>query len=140
ALGSENVYYSFGMSHPGQLTLNNFPKFLQNLELPDGQTLDMAAVDIIRDRERGVPRYNDLRRQLDMPPIADFSDLTPDEEMVAKLREVYDNDVEKLDAVVGQLAEGYRPDGFGFSDTTFRIFTVMAPRRFQADRFYTNDF
>src|SRR5690606_11200880 len=65
ALGSENVYYSFGMSHPGQLTLNNFPKFLQNLELPDGQTLDMAAVDIIRDRERGVPRYNDLRRQLD---------------------------------------------------------------------------
>ena len=140
ALGSENVYYSFGMSHPGQLTLNNFPKFLQNLELPDGQTLDMAAVDIIRDRERGVPRYNDLRRQLDMPPIADFADLTPDEEMVAKLREVYDNDVEKLDAVVGQLAEGYRPEGFGFSDTTFRIFTVMAPRRFQADRFYTNDF
>ena len=138
--GDANVMYSFGMTHPGQLTLNNFPKFLQNLHMPDGRVMDMATVDILRDRERGVPRYNEFRRQLNMPPISDFTDLTPDKELAEKLREVYNNDVEAIDTVVGQLAEGYRPDGFGFSDTTFQIFTMMAPRRFQADRFYTDDF
>jgi hypothetical protein len=94
----------------------------------------------LRDRERGVPRYNEFRRQLHMPPIRDFTDLTPDRELAEKLRAIYHNDVEAIDTLVGQLAEGYRPPGFGFSDTTFRIFTMMAPRRFQADRFYTSDF
>jgi len=138
--GTANVFYSFGVTHPGQITTNNFPKFLQNLRMPDGTVMDLAAVDILRDRERGVPRYNEFRRQLHMPPIRDFTDLTPDVELAEKLREVYDDDVEAIDVMVGQLAEGYRPDGFGFSDTTFRIFTMMAPRRFQGDRFYTNDF
>ncbi len=140
AFGTANIFYSFGVTHPGQITTNNFPRFLQNLRMPDGTVMDLAAVDILRDRERGVPRYNEFRRQLHMPPIQDFTDLTPDKQLAEKLREVYNNDVEAIDVMVGQLAEGYRPEGFGFSDTTFRIFTMMAPRRFQADRFYTNDF
>lgn len=138
--GNANVFYSFGMAHPGQITTNNYPKFLQELRMPDGRVMDLAAVDILRDRERGVPRYNEFRRQLHMPPIRDFTDLTPDKELAEKLRRVYNNDVEAIDTLVGQLAEGYRPDGFGFSDTTFQIFTMMAPRRFQADRFFTDDF
>jgi hypothetical protein len=32
------------------------------------------------------------------------------------------------------------PKGFGFSDTAFRIFIVMASRRLKSDRFFTNDF
>ena len=138
--GVANVFYSFGVTHPGQITTNNFPKFLQNFRTPKGDVMDLAAVDILRDRERGVPRYNEFRRRLHMPPIRDFSDLTPDTELAEKLREIYGDDVEAIDTLVGQLAEGYRPNGFGFSDTTFRIFTMMAPRRFQGDRFYTNDF
>lgn len=138
--GTASVFYSFGLSHPGQITTNNYPKFLQELRMPDGTVMDLAAVDILRDRERGVPRYNEFRRQLHMPPIRDFTDLTPDTALAEKLREVYQGDVEAIDTLVGQLAEGYRPPGFGFSDTTFRIFTMMAPRRFQADRFFTDDF
>ena len=30
--------------------------------------------------------------------------------------------------------------GFGFSDTVFRIFILMASRRLKSDRFYTRDF
>ena len=33
-----------------------------------------------------------------------------------------------------------RPQGFGFSDTAFRIFILMASRRLQSDRFLTVDF
>ena len=32
------------------------------------------------------------------------------------------------------------PVGFGFSDTAFRIFLLMAPRRLQSDRFFTTDY
>ena len=32
------------------------------------------------------------------------------------------------------------PPGFGFSDTAFRIFILMASRRFKSDRFFTTDY
>ena len=43
------------------------PRHLQNLQRDDGEHLDLAAVDILRDRERGVPRYNQFRRLLHKP-------------------------------------------------------------------------
>jgi hypothetical protein len=33
-----------------------------------------------------------------------------------------------------------RPEGFGFSDSAFRIFLLMATRRLNSDRFLTDDF
>ena len=46
---------------PGAVTLHNYPQHLQNLTLDNGEHFDLAAVDILRDRERGVPRYNQFR-------------------------------------------------------------------------------
>ncbi|HKJ41328.1 MAG TPA: peroxidase family protein [Sunxiuqinia sp.] len=140
-----DLFYSFGNQHPGQLVLNNFPKFMQELGIPGNPLFDMGAIDILRARERGVPRYNEFRRQLGMNPIQTFEDLfnpkmegSVGEEMVPKLKEVYGNDVEKLDLMVGTLAEEYRPTGFGFGETMFQIFILNATRRLQADRFYTD--
>ena len=62
-----DLFYSFGTCHPGALTLHNYPRHLQNLTRDDGERLDLAAVDILRDRERGVPRYNQFRRLLHKP-------------------------------------------------------------------------
>jgi hypothetical protein len=53
---------------------------------------------------------------------------------------VYDGDVERLDLLVGTLAEGHRPTGFGFGETMFQIFILNASRRLQADRFFTEDY
>ena len=33
-----------------------------------------------------------------------------------------------------------RPQGFAFSDTAFRIFILMASRRLNSDRFFTDDY
>ena len=33
-----------------------------------------------------------------------------------------------------------RPEGFGFSETAFRIFILMASRRLNSDRYFTDDF
>ncbi|MFI5171536.1 MAG: peroxidase family protein [Chitinophagales bacterium] len=138
-----NLFYSFGNQHPGQLTLNNYPQFMQELSIPFNPVFDMGAVDIIRARERGVPRYNEFRRQLGLKPIAKFEDLTPDVEIVALLKEIYGNNpeaVESLDLLIGTLGEGYRPNGFGFGETQFQIFILNATRRLQSDRFYTDCF
>ena len=68
-IGMPDLFYSFGRAHPGAITLHNFPKHLQNLTRDDGEHLDLAAVDIFRDRERGVPRYNQFRRLLHKEPV-----------------------------------------------------------------------
>jgi hypothetical protein len=59
-----DLFYSFGTSHPGAIVLRNFPRFLQEFERPDGKIIDLAATDVLRVRELGVPRYNEFRRQL----------------------------------------------------------------------------
>ena len=138
-----NLFYSFGVQHPGQLVLNNYPNFMRELSVPGNPLFDMGAVDILRARERGVPRYNEFRRQLGLNPIRTFDDLTDDDEQVRKLKEVYGDrpgDIEKLDLLIGTLAEGHRPTGFGFGETLFQIFILNATRRLQADRFYTDNY
>ncbi len=59
-----DLLYSFGTAHPGAITLHNFPRFLQEFERPDGMLQDLAAIDILRIRELGVPRYNEFRQLL----------------------------------------------------------------------------
>lgn len=142
SVGMEDLFYSFGNQQPGALVLNNFPRFMQELSIPGNPVFDMAAVDILRARERGVPRYNEFRRQLGLEPIDSFSDLTDDRATVEAIREVYGDDVERLDLLVGTLAEdaAHRPSGFGFGETMFQIFILNATRRLQADRFFTDDF
>ncbi|HEX6591173.1 MAG TPA: peroxidase family protein, partial [Moraxellaceae bacterium] len=136
----ERLWYSFGITNPGALTLNNYPQFLRNLSIPGVGNIDLATTDIVRDRERGVPRYNEFRRQIGLQPITRFEDLTSDAATLAQLKRLYSNDVEKIDTLVGQLAETVRPEGFGFGETAFQIFIMNASRRLMTDRFFTSDY
>ncbi len=134
-----DLFYSFGVSHPGAITLHNYPKHLQNLERDNGERFDLAAVDILRDRERGVPRYNQFRRLLGKDPVTSIDALTDNTEWRQQIRRVYGEDLEKVDLMTGLYAEPL-PDGFGFSETAFRIFVLMASRRLKSDRFFTDDY
>jgi hypothetical protein len=133
-----NVLYSFGIAHPGAVKLYNFPRSLQKLTRLNGEIIDLSVVDIVRDRRRGIPRYNDFRRALRLKPARHWEDFSSDPETQRKLREVY-RKVDMVDTMVGMFAEEL-PPGFGFSDTAFRIFILMASRRIQSDRFLTVDF
>jgi hypothetical protein len=137
-VGFDDAFYSFGIAHPGAITLHNYPRFLQELHKPDGTVVDLAATDVLRVRERGVPRYNEFRRLFHLKPAATFEELTNNPTWAAELREVY-GDVEKVDLMVGLYAEPL-PQGFGFSDTAFRVFILMASRRLKSDRFFTRDY
>ena len=137
-LGLQDLLYSFGTAFPGAIQLHNFPRFLQDFERPDGEHQDLAAVDVLRIRELGVPRYCEFRRLLHLDAPSTFEDLADDPAWAPELREIY-GDVERVDTMVGMFAER-KPAGFAFSDTAFRVFILMASRRLNSDRFFTRDY
>ncbi|MFL6171582.1 MAG: peroxidase family protein [Marmoricola sp.] len=136
--GWADLMYHFGTENPGAITLHNHPRALMDHTRVTGQHLDLGAVDVLRDRERGVRRYNDFREQLRMPRIKSFDKLTDNPRWNAQIAELYDS-VDDVDLQVGLLGEK-PPEGFGFSDTAFRIFILMASRRLKSDRFFTRDY
>ncbi|KAE9977514.1 hypothetical protein EG328_002021 [Venturia inaequalis] len=134
-LSFADAFYSFGVNYPGAITNFNYPAFLQNLTTPDGQHRDLGTVDLLRDRERGVPRYCAFRRLLHMEAPTTFEELTGgDETLAQQLSDAYNGDLEAVDTLIGCHSEPL-PKGFGFSDTAFRIFILMASRRLKSDRF-----
>lgn len=76
--GLANWALSLGRQRLGVLSLNNHPQFLQNLPMPrlgsSTNLLDVAALDIVRDREHGVPRFNEFRRQLGLKQLTTVDD------------------------------------------------------------------
>ena len=144
-IGFDNALYSLATSNCGALALHNYPNSLRSLpEKPEhGIFTDLAATDILRDRERGVPRYCRFRRLIGMPAPKSFEELTTNPNWREEVRAVYAT-VEDVDLLVGTLCEAQAdpgtPNGFGFSDTVFRIFILMASRRLRSDRFFTTDF
>lgn len=135
----DDLFYSFGLMNPGAVVLHNYPKTLQHFVRPDGILMDIAAHDIMRCRELGVPRYTKFRELLHLRPVRTFEELTDNPEWREEIRRVYNNDIDSVDLIVGLFAEK-PPEGFGFSDTAFRIFILMASRRLNSDRFFTTDF
>jgi hypothetical protein len=135
-VSAQDLFYSFGIANAGELTLHNFPRSLQNFRRPNHKFMDLAATDILRDRELGVPRYNQFRKLLHLPQVATFEELTANRRWAEELRRVYNNNINQVDLMVGLLAEP-KPKMFGFGDTTFRIFLVMTTRRLNSDRFFT---
>jgi hypothetical protein len=142
--GFANVLYSLGIQNPGALRIRNYPNFLRQLKKearrndPDIPLMDMAAVDIMRDRERGVPRYNRFRELVGKKRVTSFKEITSIPGIAEKMCEIY-KDVDRVDLLVGLMSEDL-PKGFGFSDTAFRAFILMASRRLKSDRFFTDDF
>lgn len=136
--GIENWALSMGRQRLGALHLRNHPLFLQNLPMPHldspSKKLDIVALDIIRDRERGVPRFNEFRRQIGLRTLKSFDDFIDrrkpkddpmriaQQEVVNDIREIYGThkcDASKVITEV-QLDENGQPitDCFGAKDGT----------------------
>jgi hypothetical protein len=137
-----DLVYTFGIHNPGAVTLRNFPNWMRRLQRRKGRVpeelIDLATIDVLRDRERGVPRYNRFRELFHMPRVRTFEQMTDDPDLVRELREIYGHP-DKVDLMVGMYAEK-PPEGFGFSDTAFRVFILMASRRLKSDRLFTTDY
>lgn len=97
--------------------------------------LDLAAININRGRDRGLPGYNGIRRQLGLPPFSTFEELTNSAEDAAIMKEVY-TDIDNLDPWVGMLAESRDNNDALFG----KVVSLILERQFQmlrdGDRFY----
>ncbi|KAJ7725966.1 heme peroxidase [Mycena metata] len=137
-----DVVFTFGVDNPGALILGNYPSQMMTLNKPGAPfgAMDMGAIDILRDRERGIPRYNEFRRLFSLTPAKTMDDISDDKASVAALRAIYGDDVESVDLLAGDLAESPRATGFAFSNTQFQGFILAASRRLMTDRFFTTDY
>src|SRR5262245_24454263 len=130
SVGLVNWALSMGRQRLGLLALQNHPRFLQNLRIERLQSptkqIDVAALDIIRDREHGVTKFNEFRRQYGLRQLTSFDDFIdprlPSESpeardqvrLVATLREVYGQ--HRCDASKRITLAQRNPDGSAIND------------------------
>ena len=68
----------------GALMSSNYPNAFRNVaptddsgkDLPETENIDLAALDLFRDRERGILKFNEFRRQLYLKPYRTWMELT----------------------------------------------------------------
>ncbi len=101
---------------------------------PEAGGLDLAAINIQRGRERGLPDYNTIRRNLGLPLVKSFYDITNDQEEAKELEAIYGS-VDDIDPWVGMLAEYHMPDAL-FGETIMMIMKLQFQLVRDADRFY----
>src|SRR4029434_1540173 len=99
-----DIFYSLTSANPGAIRLHNFPRHLQNFVKDNGERFDLATIDILRERERGLPRYNAFRRMVHKAPFETFEEMTDNPQWAQEMRHVYNNDVEQVDLMVGLMA------------------------------------
>ena len=101
---------------------------------PPAGGLDLAAINIRRGRERGLPGFNAVREAFGLPVLQDWSDITDDAELQNKLALLYTSP-DDLDAWVGMVCE--KPmDGALFGTTIMEIMMQQFDALRQGDRFY----
>lgn len=71
---------------------------------PGAGGMDLAALNIQRGRDHGLPLYNDMREAYGLSPVDSFGDITNDRRVRRRLRQLYGS-VDKIDSWVGALAE-----------------------------------
>ena len=101
---------------------------------PGAGGFDLAALNIQRGRDHGIPDFNSARKGLGLQPIRFMGDLTENEYLADSLNSVY-GDLAQVDLWVGALCEDDRP-GSMVGDTYQRILVDQFARLRDGDRFY----
>ncbi len=80
----------------GALMSSNYPNAFRNVsptdetgkDLAERENIDLAAIDLFRDRERGILKFNEFRRQLYLKPYRTWTELTGGNEEDARRLEL----------------------------------------------------
>lgn len=100
--------------------------------------MDLAAINIQRGRDHGLPNFNGVREAFGLPKVESFAQITQDPEKIAKLEQAYGT-IDKLDPWVGMLCEDHVP-GSGVGQTIQAVLVDQFERLRDGDRFwYQND-
>ena len=75
---------------------------------PGAGGMDLAALDIQRGRDHGLPDYNQARRSYNLFPFNNFNQITSDVQLRNNLQSLYGN-INNVDSWIGALAEDHLP-------------------------------
>ncbi|HVK09925.1 MAG TPA: peroxidase family protein [Gemmataceae bacterium] len=101
---------------------------------PGAGGLDLAALDIQRGRDHGLPDYNTLRKTYGLARVTSFAEITSDPQVQAELQQLYGT-VDNIDAFVGALAEDHLP-GSGVGPLIRAVVGNQFERLRDGDRFF----
>ena len=102
--------------------------------LDDGPGFDLAAINIQRGRDHGLPDFNTMRTAIGLAPLSDFSELTSDSELAELFREVYGTP-DNADPWIAMIAEDHLP-GTMTGETMYAYLVDQFTRLRDGDRFY----
>ena len=141
--GLATILHSFGCQKGGALVGNNVPGWAVQMSIESQSFIDIAAIDLLRDRERGIPGYNEARKLFGYPPLESYDEMGVDADVKARFEKHYGHAPEglyRMDLQVGMLHDRNRPDGFAFDDLRFRLFIHAAASRLEQDPFFNELF
>ena len=95
---------------------------------------DLAALNMQRGRDHGIPGYNQVRTDLGLTAKATWADMTSDPDLQAKLASAYTSP-DDVDAWVGGLVETHLP-GAQVGEMFFTILKDQFQRLRDGDRFW----
>jgi peroxidase len=99
-----------------------------------GTGFDLAALNIQRGRDHGLPSYNQVRIDYGLAPKATFAEITSNLDFQARLASAYSSP-DDMDLWVGCLAEDHVNGGL-VGETMFTIFKDQFQRTRDGDRFW----
>jgi len=97
--------------------------------------LDLAAININRGRERGLPSFNQIRTDLGLPPINSFLTLTQDPEIADIMTDVYGS-IDNLDPWVGMVSERHVSSDALLGEVMMTILEEQFEALRDGDRYY----
>jgi hypothetical protein len=101
---------------------------------PGSGGFDLASLNIQRGRDHGLSDYNSTRVALGLDAVENFSDITSDLDVAARLEQLYGT-VDNIDLWVGGLAEDHIP-GSSMGVTFSMIIIDQFQRLRDGDRFW----
>ncbi|MBK7869901.1 MAG: T9SS type A sorting domain-containing protein [Saprospiraceae bacterium] len=101
---------------------------------PGAGGLDLAAININRGRERGLPDFNTVRQALGLPAYSSFNQINTNAAAASTLQNLYGN-INNIDLWVGLLSETPMPNSL-FGETLLTIMQKQFAALRDGDRFY----
>ncbi|CAG8553398.1 19835_t:CDS:10 [Cetraspora pellucida] len=130
-LGLERVLWSLVLQRQEEVDIflsDSTKKYIA----PDLVTYDIAAFDILRSRDRGIPLYNVVRQYFGFPKAKSFADISTNHNVQANLAKIYPNGVDSVEAWVGVMSEDHL-NGSNFGMVMNASMVTQNPDMFNSD-------
>ena len=100
---------------------------------------DLAAFNVLRGRDHGLPDYNKCREAFNLSPKKSFSEISDDPELTSNLALLYGDNIDSVDPWIGGLAESHE-EGGNMGEFIRAVLVDQFIRLRDGDRFwYQND-